>query len=67
MTKRNQTLLAHLIREAEKRIIYDYLVEHDGNKTKAAKALGVSHRHLQRRCVALGIEVEGVAVRFKVG
>lgn len=70
--KRNQTLLAHLIREAEKHIIYEYLCKHGGNKTKAAEALGVSHRHIQRRCVALGIEVGstddgGVAVRFKVG
>lgn len=55
-TRHKQHLLAHLVREAEKAIIIQYLAKHGGNKTKAATALGVSHRHLQRRCVALGIE-----------
>lgn len=54
--KHNQHLLAHLVRKAEKSIIIEYIQLFDGNKTKAAVALGVSHRHLQRRCVALGID-----------
>ena len=53
---RNGHLLARLVRDAEKAIIIQYLAKHGGNKTHAAEALGVSHRHLQRRCVALGIE-----------
>jgi len=52
---RNGHLLAHLVREAEKAIIIQCIAKAEGNKTKAAEALGVSHRHLQRRCVALGI------------
>jgi transcriptional regulator with PAS, ATPase and Fis domain len=53
--KRNDHLLAHLVREAEKAIIVQYIAKAGGNKSRAAKALGVTHRHLQRRCVALGI------------
>jgi DNA-binding NtrC family response regulator len=52
---RNAHLLAHLVREAEKAIIIQYIAKAGGNKSRAAAALGVSHRHLQRRCVALGI------------
>lgn len=52
---RNAHLLAHLVREAEKAIIIQYIAKAGGNKSRAAAVLGVSHRHLQRRCVALGI------------
>lgn len=46
------------LQEAERRLILDALALYNGNKSRAAKHLGLKWAALDRRCKKLGIEVE---------
>jgi transcriptional regulator with PAS, ATPase and Fis domain len=46
MAKKTPTL-PEMVRDAEREIIERVLAEHNGNRTHAAKALGISRRTLQ--------------------
>jgi DNA-binding NtrC family response regulator len=50
--------LADQLAAEERRILVETLAEHGGNRTHAARDLGISYQALLRRCHALGIELD---------
>ncbi|SPF50429.1 Arginine utilization regulatory protein RocR [Candidatus Desulfosporosinus infrequens] len=55
--KKGSSTLAQVLREVEKRVLWEALKSHDGNITKAADSIGIARQNLQYRMKKLKIEL----------
>ncbi|HWQ43335.1 MAG TPA: sigma 54-interacting transcriptional regulator [Desulfosporosinus sp.] len=55
--QKGSSTLAHVLREVEKKVLWEALKTHNGNITKAANSIGIARQNLQYRMKKLGIVV----------